>query len=207
VGGENKRNDFYLRGVIILASYTIMADIGNAIVQLLRDNLVPGIIINTESIGLCTPSDKGDIVLGVNLYDVKENQDVIPSGMSAQGTKQMKYPSTFYNLYYMITAYSASDIKFRAAEDQKILGKVLQVLKDNPTFRAEQLGSEFTNSQFAPKIELLQLENDEKMKLWNVPDMPYKLSLFYRVYPVEIESNRVKEVTRVVDVDFIIQES
>lgn len=184
-----------------------MADIGNAIVQLLRDNLVPGIIISTENIGLCTPSDKGDIVLGISLYDVKENKDIIPTGMSAKGVKQLKYPSAFYELYYMITAYSASDIKFRAAEDQKILGKVLQVLKDHPTFTAEQLGSELTNSQYAPKIELLHLENDEKMKLWHVPDMPYKLSLFYKVYPVEIESDRVKEVTRVVDVDFTVQES
>jgi hypothetical protein len=193
--------------VIILAGYTIIADIGNAIVQLLRDNLVPGIIISTENVGLCTPSDKGDIVLGINLYDVKENQDIVPTGMAAKGVKQLKYPSAFYDLYYMITAYSASDIKFRAAEDQKILGKVLQVLKDHPTFTAEQLGSELTNSQYTPKIELLHLENDEKMKLWHVPDMPYRLSLFYKVYPVEIESNRVKEVTRVVDADFTLQES
>lgn len=193
--------------MIFLASYTIIADIGNAIVQLLRDNLVPAIIISTENIGLCTPSDKGDIILGVNLYDVRENQDIVPTGMMAKGVRQLKYPSTFYDLYYMITAYSASDIKFRAAEDQKILGKVLQVLKDHPTFTAEQLGSELTNSQYVPKIELLHLENEEKVKLWHVPDMPYKLSLFYKVYPVEIESNRVKEVTRVVDVDFTVQES
>jgi len=193
--------------VVILASYTIIADIGNAIVQLLRKHLVPGIIVNTENIGLCTPSDRGDIVLGVNLYDIRENQNIVLTDMLPKGIKQLKYPSTFFDLYYMITAYSTSDIKFRAAEDQKILGKVLQLLKDHPTFTAEQLGSELTSSQFAPKIELLQLENDEKMKLWNVPNTPYKLSLFYKVYPVEIESDRVKEVARVVDVDFTVQES
>ncbi|NLV16025.1 MAG: DUF4255 domain-containing protein [Syntrophomonadaceae bacterium] len=190
-----------------MGSYTIIAEIGNAIVQLLRDNLVPGIIINTENIGLCIPSDRGDIVLGINLYDIRENQDIVITDMIPKGVNQLKYPSSFYDLYYMITAYSSSDIKFRAAEDQKILGKVLQVLKDNPTFTAEQLGSELTNSRFVPKIELLQLENDEKMKLWNVPDTPCKLSLYYKVYPVEIESNRVKEVKRVVDVDFTIQEA
>jgi len=193
--------------VVTLGSYTIIAEIGNAIVQLLRDNLVPGIIINTENIGLCIPSDRGDIVLGINLYDIRENQDIVITDMIPKGVNQLKYPSSFYDLYYMITAYSSSDIKFRAAEDQKILGKVLQVLKDNPTFTAEQLGSELTNSRFVPKIELLQLENDEKMKLWNVPDTPCKLSLYYKVYPVEIESNRVKEVKRVVDVDFTIQEA
>lgn len=190
-----------------MAGYTIIADIGNAIVQLLRDHLVPDIIINTENIGLCTPSDKGDIILGVNLYNVEENPDIVPTGMTAKGVKQLKYPSTFYNLYFMITAYSASDIKFRAAEDQKILGKVLQILKDHPTFTAEQLGSESANSQFSPKIELLWLENEEKIKLWHVPDVPYRLSLFYKVYPVEIESARVKEVSRVVAADFTVQES
>ena len=102
-----------------MASYTIIADIGNAIVQLLRDHLVPGIIVNTESIGLCTPSDRGDIVLGINLYDIRENQTIVITDMQPKGLKQLKYPSTFYDLYYMITAYSSSDIKFRSAEDQK----------------------------------------------------------------------------------------
>lgn len=183
-----------------MASYTIIADIGNAIVQLLREHLVPNIIVNTEHIGLCTPSDRGDIILGVNLYDIRENKDIVVTDMLPKGEKQLRYPSTFYDLYYMITAYSTSDIKFRAAEDQKILGKVLQVLKDHSIFTVEQLGSQLTNSQYVPKIELLHLEQDEKMKLWNVPNMPYRLSLFYKVYPVEIESLRVKEVTRVVEV-------
>lgn len=189
-----------------MANYTIMADIGNAIVQLLRDHLVPAIIINTENIGLCTPSDRGDITLGVNLYDIRENQDIVITEMLPRGVKQLKYPSTFYDLYYMITSYSTSDLKFRATEDQKILGKVLQVLKDHPAFTVEQLGSELANSRFVPRIELLQLEHDEKMKLWNVPNMPYKLSLFYKVYPVEIESDRMKEITRVADVEFTVQD-
>ncbi|NLL17523.1 MAG: DUF4255 domain-containing protein [Clostridia bacterium] len=188
-----------------MANYTIIADIGNAIVQRLRDHLVPSIIINTENIGLCTPGDRGDILLGVNLYDIKENQDIVVTDMSPKGEKQLKYPSTFYDLYYMITAYSTSDIKFRAAEDQKILGKVLQVLKDYPSFTAEQLGSELAGSRFVPRIELLQLEQEEKMKLWNVPNVPYRLSLFYKVYPVEIESTRVKEITRVVE--FTVRDS
>jgi len=183
-----------------LAGYTIIADIGNAIIQLLRDHLVPSIIINTEHIGLCNPSDRGDITLCVNLFDIRENKDIVVTDMQPVGEKQLKYPSTYYDLYYMITSFSTSDIKFRAAEDQKILGKVLQVLKDHPTFTAEQLGSEIANTRYVPKIELLQLEHDEKMKLWNMPNMPYRLSLFYKVYPVEIESERVKDVARVVDV-------
>lgn len=190
-----------------MAGYTIIAEIGNAIVQLLRENLVPGIIANTENVGLCTPSDRGDIILGVNLYDVRENQEIVPTNMTSVGLKQQRYPSSFYNLYYMITAYSISDIKFRAAEDHKILGKVLQVLKDNPVFTAEQLDHAYASSQYVPKIELMQMETEEKFKLWNVPDVPYRLSLFYKVYPVEVESSRIKGVTRIVDVDFTVRES
>lgn len=189
-----------------MANYTIIADMGNTIVQLLRHHLVPAIIINTENIGLCTPSDRGDITLGVNLYDIRQNQDIATRDMRPQGEEQLKYPSAFYDLYYMITSYSASDIKFRATEDQKILGKVLQVFHDNPVFTAEQLGGESTSSGFVPRTEFLQLEHEEKMKLWNVPNIPYRLSLFYRVYPVEMESERVKDVTRVVDVEINVQD-
>ena len=58
--------------------------------------------------------------------------------------------------------------------------------------------------KYEPKIELLELETEEKNRIWNVPNQPYKLSLFYKVYPVELVSEKITSVTRVVETDITI---
>ena len=57
-----------------------------------------------------------------------------------------------------------------------------------------------------PRIEFLDLEAEEKTRIWNIPETPYKLSLFYKVYPVEIDSLTVTDITRVTTADFTLEE-
>lgn len=189
-----------------MANYSVISDVSNAIVKILRENMVPEIILNSDAIGLCNPTDKGDIILGINLYDIKESTEVFTSGMKNIGMGKQKYPSSYMDLYYMITAFSSSDVKFRATEEQRILGKTIQVLRDNSIITADMMNSAsaMTADTF---IEMLRLEQDEKMKLWSVPNVAYKMSLFYKVHPIEIESERVREVHRVTDVDWTVKES
>ena len=98
-----------------MAGYTIISDVGNAIVKILRDNMVPDVIQNEDAIGLCSPSDKGDFVLGLYLYDVKESEDVFDTGMRMSGQNEQRYPSKYMNLYYMChflyIAYNLQNIK------------------------------------------------------------------------------------------------
>ena len=60
-----------------MANYNIVSDISDALVKLLRVGMVPEIIPNSEGIGVCHPSDKGDLSLGIYLYDIKRNIDII----------------------------------------------------------------------------------------------------------------------------------
>ena len=87
-----------------MADYNVIADVSNALVKLLREGLVPEIIPNSEGIGVCHPSDKGDISLGVCLYDVKNNTDIVSNNRVPIGTSQLREPSVFLDLYFMITA-------------------------------------------------------------------------------------------------------
>jgi hypothetical protein len=182
-----------------MAGYSVIADTGNAIVRLLREHMVPDVIMNADTIGVYTPDDKGDITLGVYLYDIRESKDIRQSSMIEDGISRQKYPSTFMELYYMVTAYSNGDVKFRSLEEQKMLGRAAQVLMDYAQLLTE-------DGERLARIELLQLENDEKMRLWNVPNVPYKLSLFYKAGPVELESEKTKKVTRVTSIDMTFQE-
>lgn len=189
-----------------MAGYTIISDVGNAIVKLLRDNMVPEVIPNADGIGLCSPSDKGDFVLGLYLYDVKESEEVFANGMRMLGQNQQKYPSKYLNLFYMLTAYSISDVKFRSSEEQRILGRAIQVLMDYSILDTKLIGNSNEADHYPIKIEMLRLENEEKMKLWNMPNVPYKLSLYYKVSPIEIESTRIRTVHRVTEVNMEFSE-
>lgn len=189
-----------------MANYNIVSDISDALVKLLRVGMVPEIIPNSEGIGVCHPSDKGDLSLGIYLYDIKRNIDIIDNDMVPIGTSKQRSPSSYLDLYYMITAYSTSDIKFRSIEEAKILGRAIQLLEGTSLLKGEVFGNSFSELKYPPKIEMLDLESEEKRRIWNMTDTPYKLSLFYKVYPVEIESVKIKSITRVVEADFSIEE-
>ena len=99
-----------------MGSYTVITETGNALVNLLRRELVPQLIQNAEAIGLASPADRGDLVLCVHLYDISESEDYRQSGMVSDGVSRQKYPPIYLTLSYMITVFSASDVNFRAHE-------------------------------------------------------------------------------------------
>ena len=94
-----------------MGKYTVIAEVGEKVRQILSDGLVPELIQDTNSVGLCSPADKGDFILGIYLYDIRENGDVRMQGMVSTSASEQKFPSVFLSLYYMITPYSASDVK------------------------------------------------------------------------------------------------
>ena len=185
-----------------MANYNIVSDVGDGLVRLLREGMVPDIIPNSEGIGVCHPSDKGDVTLGICLYDLRRNNDIDATKRIPVGTDKLRAPSFYLDLYYMITAYSSSDIKFRTLEEAKIIGRVMQIFEGNPVMKPELYGKAFEGMKYPPRIEMLDLDNEEKHRIWNIPDQPYKLSLFYKVYPIEIESERITKITRVSETDF-----
>lgn len=191
-----------------MADYTIISDIGSALVRILREGMVPDVIPNADAVGLCSPSDKGDFVLGLYLYDIRESEEVFESSMRMSGQNQMCYPSRYLNLFYMLTAYSMSDIKFRSFEEHRILGRAIQVLQDHPVLDDILHENSAASDRYPVRIEQQRLENDEKMRLWNMPNVPYKLSMYYKVSPVELSSARTRKVSRVrrVDMDFVEME-
>ena len=189
-----------------MAGYGIISDVSEAIIRILRDGMVPDIIPGSEGIGMCHPSDKGDIQLGICLYDVKRNPDIFATDRIPVGASKLRNPPLYVDLYYMITAYSMSDIKFRTLEEAKILGRTMQLLQSHAVLKGDILGKSAAELTQVPRIELLDLETEEKTRIWSIPDVPYKLSLFYKVYPIEIDSLTVSEISRVSTVDITLEE-
>lgn len=176
-----------------MGRYTVIANVSEEMVHILQKELVPELISDESTIGLCSPEDPEDMELGIFLYDIQENDEVRRRGMINDGPKRQQYPPAFLSLYYMLTAYSQSDRKFRMAQEQRILGRVVRKFHDYPYL---EVGEE----QYP--LQLMKLSTEDKLKLWNFNGKPYKPSLFYKAAPVILDSARYREVTRVQGTDF-----
>ena len=187
-----------------MGKFTVMADVGLLLVRYLTQELVPELIQDPGGIGLRNPGDKGDVSLGIHLYDIRESEEIRESGMVSTGVESQRFPPVYLSLYYMITAYSGSDAKFRSLQEQRILGKALQVFHDNPLIPAHEVGQNMGGLDL--RIQFLNLTMEEKLQIWGNNGTPYQTSLFYRVSPVELESGRTKRISRVTDIDVRIEE-
>lgn len=184
-------------------SHTRIAEAGNALVELLRLHMVPDVVKHPEKIGLIHPSDKGDYSVGVWLYDIFECGELQSHSMISIDSRRQKYPSCYVSLFYMITAYSGSDVRYRAAEEQEILGKIVQILKGHAVLKGF---CEINGEEILCSFKMQNLSMEEKQHIFSVPNLGYRTSLFYELGPVEIESERTREVTRVVDTQFEIKD-
>ena len=180
-------------------SYTRIAEAGNALVELLRHHLVPDVVKNPEHIGLVHPKDRGEYRVGVWLYDISECGELQSHSMITIDSRRQKYPSCYVRLFYMITAFSGSDVRYRAAEEHEILGKVIQVLKEYAVLEGLCGSSE---EEMRCMISLQNMSTEDKMHIFNMRDEEYRTSLFYELGPVEIESVKLRDVTRVVSTGF-----
>lgn len=186
-----------------MGKYTIIAEIDDYLINVLAEGLVPELLPDKNAVGLCAPDERGDVSVGVYLYDIQENETLRVSGMVNHSLETQSYPPTYLSLYYMITVWSVSDIRYRAIQEHRILGKIIQMLKDRNLWESSLFGSDGTPNI---RVELLDLTPDEKVKLWNQPTAPYRTSLFFRIAPVSLDSAKQRPISRVTSVDMQVKE-
>ena len=177
-----------------MADYSLVADTGLSLIKMLRAGLVPDLVSHEGGVGLAHPQDKGDMNLSLYLYDIKENMDMRSNDMIDQGDR-LRYPPMALDLFYLITAHSSSDVLTRAIDEQRIIGKTMQLLHDHNILQDDDLVGALKGSGDSIRIVREELPLDTLMGLF--PNGPYKLSLGCRVGPVFLESTRTKPVSRV----------
>lgn len=184
------------------ADYTVISAVGLGIAGCLRMHMVPGMLSGEEDIGLCTPAEHGNIRLGICLYDMKESEEIRVNGMQPLDEEHLQYPPMYLSLYYMITAYSDSDLRFRAEEEQRILGMAMQVLYDNPILDGDTMlpAEGDVESESDLHLEYLNLPLNKKNEVWTAMGTQSRLSLFYRAAPVKLESGKKKKISRVKEI-------
>lgn len=193
-----------------MGNYTIIASAGKAIIDLLCRELVPKPVKRTEDIGLCSPDEKGNYTLGLYLYDIEENPEVRNQEKIMLDREHFKNPPTSLNLYYMLFVSSESEISSRASDEQKILGKAIQVLNDYSRIGIDTQNMLVTEG-FNEAVEFIDIQGihmpfEEKQKVYSLFEKKIFTAFFYKVGPIFIESEKIKRIKRVTQSEFTIKQ-
>lgn len=182
-----------------MAKYTIISDIGKGMIELLRDKLVPDPVDKAESIGICDPKDRGGYIVGIHPYDIKEDT----SGRGVENNPlpdgSVQDPPAMVELYYVISVSSKAELEVKALDEAKIIGKIIQTFKDNSTIPARYMPNNAGMPLENVPISMLPISMEEKVKVWTMFGESYKLSVFYVVGPVAIDSEKIHKAKKRVE--------
>ncbi len=184
-----------------MAKYSVIADVSHTIVDLLRRELVPEPVAQAEQIGACDPHERGSCVVGVHIYDISEAGEARQLTPVVQPDGSRRNPPIPLYLSVMISVASKAEKETRALDEQLIMGRVMQALGDNRRLPERYMPPALRASGEAVPVSAVPMELEEKMKIWTMFTESYKLSAFYKVGPVFLEStvvtwpsSRVKEI-------------
>ncbi|MBQ9632764.1 MAG: DUF4255 domain-containing protein [Lachnospiraceae bacterium] len=186
-----------------MADYTIISDVSNHILSLLRERMCPEPIPSPNNIEVSSPASQDvDYILGLYLYDVKEEDMIAPPRRVMHGKVQMSPPPKPYSLYYMVFINSGGQAGLKDQDFQKIIGKVAQIVSDNSSVLPTQLQNWLDVEEPPIVFSQAKIGLEEKVRVWSAINKPYQISLFYKAAPVFVSSEVLIDTPRVVDAEF-----
>jgi len=193
-----------------MLSDTTIADVGETLILLLRDNLgdlLMGANVN-QNIVLVSPADargdrNPDIRLALFLYSAVESAFLRNEPNSVETSSEARLPPLSLDLYYMLTTYPSqtapADPTERNLIAQRILGRAMRVFYDNGILSGTVLQGNLAGTDERLRISLNPITVEDLTRIWSVfPDVDYHTSVSYLVTPVRIRSDRTERSQRVV---------
>ena len=174
-----------------MAQYSVISDVSRTIVDLLQAELVPEPVAQAEQIGACDPHERGSCVVGVHIYDISEAGETRQTSPVVQPDGSVRNPPTALYLSMMISVASKAEKETRTLDEQMIMGRIVQVLSDNKRLPEKYMPPALRAAGESIMVSSVPMELEEKTKIWTMFSESYKLSMFYKVGPVLLESATV----------------
>ena len=151
----------------------------NALITLFSHAL-SDLFTGTGRIGICTPDDPRDLMLGLYLYNIRPCYDITPQPLIQKGSGFREQAPHFLTLYYLMTAYSKAEDARKTQEEHNILFRAVDTLLNTPVLTERELG-------FRPGayVDMFQLRSANYP---NSRDNPYSLSVGFCITPVEVSA-------------------
>lgn len=186
-----------------MADYPIIADVSSYMVQLLREKMCPEPIPSPNNIEVSSPADQDvDYILGLYLYDIKEEGEISVPPLIGSGKTRLKKPPRPYSLYYMLFINGSSQMGLKAGDIQKIIGRAAQVVNDRSTVDPRQLQNWLDTNEPPIVFSPAKLSLEDKVRVWSAINKPYQVSLFYKACPVFLSSEIIVDSPRVTEAQF-----
>jgi hypothetical protein len=165
--------------------------------------MCPEPVPSPNNIEISSPASQDvDYIVGLYLYDIKEDTQIARPNLVERGKVQLLKPPKPYSLYYMVFINGSSQMGLKAPDIQKIIGRVAQIVNDNNSVRPSELQPWLDDSEPPIVLSQAKMELDEKVRVWQAISKPYEISLFYKAAPVFLSSEVIVEPPRVTDARF-----
>lgn len=189
-----------------MADYPIISDVSAYIVKLLREKMCPEPIPSPNNIEVSSPAEQDvDYILGLYLYDIREEGEISVPPMMAAGKTRLRRPPRPYSLSYMIFLNGSSQMGLKAHDIQKIIGRAAQVVNDGNIIRPNALQTWLETEESPIILSPAKLSLEDKVRVWSAINKPYQVSLFYKAAPVFLSSEVFADTPRVTDASFSLQ--
>ncbi len=186
-----------------MADYPIISDVSAYIIKTLREKMCPEPIPSANNIEISSPlSQDVDYIVGLYLYDIREDVEVTGPRYVQRGRAQMAKPPRPYALYYMVFINGSGQMGLKDPDMQKIIGKIAQIVNDNSSVRPNDLQPWLEAQEPPIVLSQAKIGLEEKERVWRMVNKPYQVSLFYRAAPVYLSSGEVIDTPRVTDASF-----
>lgn len=164
-----------------------MINIESALITLFSRSLFD-LFPGAGRVGICTPDDPRDLMLGLYLYSIRPCYDITPQPLIQKGSSFREQAPHFLTLYYLMTAYSKAEDSHKTREEHNILFRAVETLLNTPVLTERELG--FRPGAYVDKLQLrmLDLTPDEMSNIRSFRDNPYRLSVSFCVTPVEVSA-------------------
>jgi len=195
--------------VFIISDYNAVRDAGRSLIKLIWDNVQDdepwrkNTGVDSEAqIVLSSPEELGEqLKLSIFLYRIEEDTYIRSPGWEeiegdADPIARFRGPAMNLRLFYMITPHAKQD-----EINHIIIGRVLQIFNDNPILKAPFPQGSLSGTEL--KLIFTPLSIDDMNKIWGIisRSKTYQPSLYYEVSGIDIESSRVMQTGKVLDVD------
>ena len=196
-----------------MANWRVIEHTGQTLIHLLSMHInsvmtdVNIQLVSTASFTSLVATDTATISL--LLYQINENAELrnAPQRVDSQG--QLRRQPLALELCYLITPWAAraeSGVEtdmVAVQEEQRLMGLVMQAFYDCAEVGPAELYQEPDQPVWAPtdslQISLETLPIEDHYRIWDTTELPYRLSVTYRVRVMALDSTRTYGDARVVE--------
>ncbi|MCH5204678.1 MAG: DUF4255 domain-containing protein [Oscillospiraceae bacterium] len=139
-------------------------------------------------VGICTPDEPRDLMLGLYLYSIRPCYDITPQPLIQKGSGFREQAPQFLTLYYLLTAYSKAEDAHKTQEEHNILFRAVETLMNTPVLTERELG--FRPGTYVDRLQLRMqdLTPEEMSNIQSYRESPPTLSVGFYVTPVEVSA-------------------